>query len=214
MAPTPAIVLNALICSGGDTPSHVLLGLRRRSTNARHPGVVSLPTIRIPSALEPLLTAAPAGVESSFESISGPVEPIGARPDGERGITQYLVEALLARKLDAGDLLEEGRLLGTCQLRMLSCASVDDPGGTGVHELTRMYTAIVDVHDGAPLFPHSSASYSHIRWVPVDLLIDCWDRRDALALVPDANPFEICIRGLCIRSGVELLRELRVSVAA
>lgn len=113
----------------------------------------------------------------------------------------------MARKLGAADLLEEGQLQGACQLKMLSAAAVDDPTGTGRREFTYMYTVAVELREGAALLPFSTASYSHIRWVEVSELMDRWDHRDALALFPQANPFEICIRGLCIRSAVALLRD-------
>jgi hypothetical protein len=136
--------------------------------------------------------------------IAGSVARFGVGGAGQTP-SAFLAEALLARKIGVASLLEQQRIRGLCALRMLGSGSVDDPTGTGIAEWTRMYTLAIDVEVGAQLVPDASASYSQIRWVTPTDLRDAWQSRDGQRLFPDANPLEICIRGLCIRSGVALL---------
>ncbi len=200
-------VLNALLITGDPPGRRILVAVRRPDTNPRHPGVVSLPTMRIPTALgllmAPWQALGPAGA-ADFSPVEGAGQPFG-RPGAGRGLASFLAETLLSRKLGAADLLEAGRLRGRCALRLLSVAVVDDPTGTTRAELTRMYTLVIQVDAGGQLMPRESASYSEIRWVDRDLFRYAWRTRDAQLLFPDANPFEICIRGLCVISGVRLM---------
>lgn len=187
----------------------MLVALRRAVTNVRHPGVVSLPTMRVPAATKVLLPT-PAHEpdvqdEVEFRGVLREQEQFGV-PGAGAVAASYLTEAILSRKLGAADLLETGQLTGWCAVRMTAEGIVDDPTGTTDSELTLMYTILVRIDTGANLLPTESAAYSHIRWVDPKLFLLAWHRRDAQLLFPDANPFEICIRGLCIRSGVQLLK--------
>jgi hypothetical protein len=211
-------VLNALVVSQSAGKQRVLTAVRRPATNLRHPGVVSLPTMRIPAAMGALLSGLPAGSAGperpsgsagsagnfAFLTVHGARQAFGA-PGVGRGLVSYLTEALLSRKLGAADLLETGRLAGGCAIGMVARAFVDDPTGTTESEPTLMHTVLVRVTRGAHLLPSASAAYNEICWVDPALLLLAWRCRDAQMLFPQANPFEICIRGLCIRSGVRLL---------
>jgi hypothetical protein len=157
--------------------------------------------MRIPKAVEDLLLMHGADVTS------GPASGLG-RPGASGDLVTYLAEVVFARKLGCSLLLEEGRLTGSCRLGLVDEADVDDPGGTGISELTRMFTIEVTLSSGADLIPKETSAYCRLQWVDAAELIMAWRLRDAQLLYPDANPLEICIRGLCIRSGVVLLEAL------
>lgn len=201
-------VLNALLVSQSPGASRMLTVVRRPGVNPRHPGVVSLPTMRIPAAVAPLLPPRrrpePQG-EVTFHRLQGARQMFGV-PGAGLGLASFLTESLLSRKLGAAELLENGQLTGWCSFRMVAEGAVDDPTGTTDSEFTLMHTILVQVTTGAHHLPRESAAYSDIQWVDTRSFLLAWQRRDAQSLFPRANPFEICIRGLCIKSGVELLR--------
>jgi hypothetical protein len=203
-------VLCVLAVDRATRPMRLLLGIRRPDTNARHPGIVSLPTMRIPDAVGPQLrrlAGGPArGGLPSFHPVSAPVEQWGIPGAGHR-LVPFLLESMLSRKLGADRLLEAGLLGGNCSLRMLAVDAVDDADGTGVTELTCLYTVVAEVTRGAEWLAGDTASYKFLQWITFDEFRESWRLRDAQYLFPHANPFEICIRGLCIRTGIELLRE-------
>jgi hypothetical protein len=200
-------VLNALVTSRVDGETKVLVVVRRPETNQRHPGVVSLPTMRIPDGLGTgldVLAELPPSADPVIKMVDGPPTAFG-RAGAGKVMTSFLAEALLSRKLDAAPLLERGQLRGYCSLRGVATADVDDPGGTEDTEPTLMFTLLLEVTHGASLLPTYSASYTHIKWVEPALLRQAFKTRDGQLLFPTANPLDVCIRGLCIRAGVELL---------
>jgi len=189
-------VLNVVLThSDANASRQVLLVVRRPETNARHPGMVSTLTMRLPPTIAGQLGPS-VPVRSEYE--------IGAAGAGTR-LVPFLVESLLARKLLAGDALEANAIQGTCALRWISEREVDDPLGTAVSEYTRMFTVVADLTSGWDIIPTSTMSYSHVRWTPVDDFRTAWRRRDGQMLFPSANPFEICIGGLCVQSAVRVL---------
>lgn len=201
------VVLNALICRMLEDHREVTVAVRRAQTNRRHPGVVSLPTMRVPLIGLPFVERyrpLASRERPMFERVAGQVEEFGV-PGAGRSMWAFLTETLLARKIGVSGLLEEGRLRGMCALRLIGAGAVDDPTGTRGIEATLMYTLAIEITQGAKLIPLSSPSYSYIRWVHDHALGTAWRQRDGQSLVPEANPLEVCIRGLCIRSGVELL---------
>lgn len=184
----------------------ILLGVRRStSTSARHPDVLSTITMRIPAAI---LTAAleevgAAGLMPSFgESIHidrAPELRFG-EPDGFQYVATVLSESLMARKLDVADSLVQGLIGGSIRPLGIAAELVEDPKGGFGAERTVMLTYELMAERGASLFKPESASYSTIAWVDGARLGEALARNDALLLVPDADPFEVCIHGLCVRS--------------
>jgi len=185
----------------------ILVGVRAQDTNPRHPGVVSVPTMRIPLELAALLTRGENPEEGGYLNILGPRRTFGTAGSGT-SIEGLLVESVLTKKIISGHMLESGDIQGTCSVRCVSKAAVDDPTGRdGAVEPTLMVTIVAECEKGGKYLEGNSASYSEITWLDPQDLMTSWQRRDAQFLFPDANPFEICIRGLCISSAVHVLSQ-------
>ena len=186
-----------------DQPDQVLVGVRRRDTNRRHPGVISVPTIRIPRLLASGLRVNPQeGKSQRFLRSSGTF----GQPASTESAAGLLVELVLAKKMIDGDILDQGLVSGRCALRLAMRQDVNDPGGVdGCIEDTLMLTIVACWEKGIDHLPVRSGSYSPLAWVPATELMASWDLHDGLRLFPNADPFEICIRGLCVLSAVEVL---------
>lgn len=213
----PATVLSVIFVRH-EPRRQILVGVRSSKTNARHPGVVSVPTMRIPLALAEHLTGGAFPDESGYLDLKGPRRTFGVTGSGT-SIEGLLVESILSKKIISGGMLESGDIQGTCSVRCVSTAEVDDPTGRdGTVETTLMVTVAAVCEQGGKYLEGNSASYSEITWIDPRDLMTSWQRRDAQFLFPDANPFEICIRGLCISSAVhvlggDLFRELEIADA-
>jgi hypothetical protein len=183
----------------------VLVGIRRPEHNERHPGVVSVPTLRIPQeVMYSLLRDVPDALTTPSD-LSGPQVCFGA-PRATTTLEGLLTEAVLAKKLRMGDLLEAGLLSGSCFVRCLLGGDVEDPTGRdGRVEPTLMVTIVAKLRHGADQLPTSSASYSALSWVAPEEFVMAWRTRDGQRLFPRANPLEVCIRGLCVQSAVRVL---------
>lgn len=184
----------------------VLVGIRDVQQNRRHPGVVSVPTIRVPLCLVKELCAGrvPSPACRSLE-LSGPWRQVGGR-GGTRTLEGLIFETILAKKLVHGDSLEFGAVRGRCAAQLAMLDDVDDPTGRdGSNELTLMVTLVAYLRDARAYVRSRTASYAALEWLPPAEVIEAWRQRDAQRLFPRANPFEICIRGLCMRSAVYLL---------
>jgi hypothetical protein len=189
-----------------DESGRVLVGVRDIERNVRHPGVISIPTMRVPLALARELCGerVPDATEQAVE-VSGPVRPVGGH-GSTIALEGLLVEALLTKKLGLGDALVSGAVRGHCSVRLAMFDRVDDPTGRdGREEVTMMVTLGVTLSGVRRFLPARTASYSDFAWVPCEELTQAWHGRCAQQLFPYANPFEICIRGLCIRSAVHLI---------
>ena len=191
--------------------SELYLGVRRCvSTSDRHPGVLSTLTMRVPP--EVFLAACKyEGLDDVPEIECGQVEPFAdsqghavGRSFGMALLPVYVAEALLTRKVGVGDALVAGQLLGTLRPLGLAADLVDDPKGGGEAEQTVMLTYELTVTAGLEHLPRASGSYSQLAWVDGSALQASLDANDALLLLPDADPFEVCIHGLCVRSAAVL----------
>jgi hypothetical protein len=188
-----------------DQPGQVLVGVRRRDTNRRHPGVISVPTIRIPEMIARELKVDPReGKSQRFLTSSGTF----GQPGSTESTAGLLVELVLAKKMIDGAILDQGLVSGRCALRLALRQDVNDLGGVdGCIEDTLMFTIVACWDEGIDHLPGRSGSYSPLAWVPASELITSWDLHDGLRLFPDADPFEVCIRGLCVLSAVEVLTD-------
>jgi len=210
-APERAIVygISCLIFSAWD-PSRLLLGVRTATpTSPRHPGVLSTPTLRVPSVLFNAcgagdLSAAPDGV---IRELRGkPSRLVGA------GLSQspdvFAVETLLARKLGLATVLVTGELRGTAAAVAVAVDSVHDPLGTELTERTALLSYAVQLTAGSEFVPEATASYSRLFWADAGLIREAVRARDALIVDETLNPFEVCIDGLCIKSAAHLSERL------
>ncbi|MEU5904173.1 hypothetical protein ABZ780_07315 [Micromonospora sp. NPDC047467] len=181
----------------------VLVGVRSTEGNTRHPGVVSVPTMRVPLDWATQQT----GVVRNGES-----RPLAAstgtfgRPGSSSMEVGYALEALLAKKIVDGTLLDKGAVSGRCAFRLAMRGQVDDPSGAdGEIEDTLMLTILAICDSGMDALPGRTHSYSQLEWVRSSDLLKAWRQRDGQLLFPDSNPLEVCIRGLCVESAVHLL---------
>lgn len=188
----------------------VLLGVRRAAASSgRHPGVLSTITMRVPSiVMGGALAEAglPAIVErGSFVRAAESCTSvnIGAALS-LANIGGFLMESLLARKLAAGDLLVAGSMKGYVRPLGVSRAVVSDPKGGGEEEDTLMLTYEVDLREGKDLLASQTQSYSRFHWASSAKIADALEANDPLLLVPDEDPFEVCIHGLCVRAAADL----------
>jgi hypothetical protein len=186
----------------------VLLGVRRTTPmNARHPGVLSTATIRVPAQLFHLLLpdAAVDALPPGTGSVVGPatagigVNSFFADP------ASFVLEHLLCRKLGLVDALAAGTFQARATALNVALDEVADPLGTGAAEWTAMITYAVDVLAGAQEIPASTAYFSRFLWAETALLERAIATRDVLLLDDSLDPVEVCIHGLCVRSAVPFL---------
>ena len=113
------------------------------------------------------------------------------------------VEGVMAQKLGASDLLERGRLT-------FSAAPFAQAVGSSIYhesvrrsEQIRMAGILVEIIQGAELFPSQTASYSHVLWVSVREFLEAVRTKNPSMVGLD--PFKFCIHGLCIATTYDLL---------
>jgi hypothetical protein len=191
----------SLLIERVDQPSRLLMGVRDPRVNVRHPGVLSTVTQRTPALLSDALIDASPGEQKIGSGI------------GPRGLLSYVAESVLSRKLDASHLLEAGNLAGSVTFARRMVDVVDDPLGTQISESTSMVTLRVCIDRGADKIPSSSTSYLRLDWVDKKDLGLAFRTHDALLLIPDADPFLVCIHGLCVKSAVAALDDTMESIA-
>lgn len=200
--------------SEGPRP-RILVGIRRPEHNDRHPGVVSVPTIRIPRELALQLACLDsvgipgiAGTEGN-----GPHRAFGVAR-ATTTVEGLLVETVLAKKLGMGEALESGMVSGECFVHSALQGDVEDPTGRdGSVEPTCMVALLAQIHVGVEAFPVSTSSYSALSWAEPDEFRTAWRTRDGQRLFPDASPLEVCIRGLCVQAAVRVLERVSADVA-
>lgn len=209
VANAPLCAVLSLVVHRIDAPNQVLLGVRRGSaTSARHPDVLSTPTMRVPeSIMEALLRSAELETPTEFGQViyaaPGRVAAIGM-PMALADPLAFATEALLARKLRVGEHLVSGRLRGHVNASAVTLDIVYDPASDGAPERTLMLSASVMVDVGADLIQGPAESYSSLHWVDATNVADAVARKDVLALVPHLG-LEVCLHGLCVRSAAAVL---------
>lgn len=168
----------------------VLTGVRTEEANKTHPGVVSVPTMRLPGIV----------AQDWIDRMDDP----GFRTDGT---ALREVANMLARKLGVADLLE----LGLVQLRQLdlrawqgtSLIGEDDAGP--ISEDLTMFNACVEVVTGSALFPRETASYSPLLWAGVDDFLRMVRTREVSMLNVGLDELSFCAYGLCLTSAARIL---------
>jgi hypothetical protein len=180
----------------------ILTGARTAAANRTHPGVVSVPTLRVPEVIAAgWLGELPRRGHAEFT----------ANDELARELTN-----MLARKLGVADALELGRLrLRQLDLGAWQGTSVigEDEHGLLTEDLT-MFNACVEVLDGAELFPAETASYSPLVWARADDFLRMVDTREVAALNADLDELLFCVYGLCLESAARMLREGNFALVA
>lgn len=207
-----SIVRGDVFAAGGRTKAaDILLAVRHPGSNATHPNVVSVPTLRIPPAL--------------MESLAGSREPPAARPEGvsfyefpevrsdrDNGHhpVVFIAEALFARKLGMAEPLEQGRLVFSARLFSITVgtAHYTTENPYGASERIAMGNLWLSVLEGFDLFPRENTSYSPIFSAPLAALQHAKETGDLSGLPAPLDPAVHRIGGLCIESTLNAIRHL------
>jgi len=196
-------VLSLLIYRDSSRES-VLLGVRRPSaTSARHPDVLSTPTMRIPAELMAALLAAEPG--DDFVAEPPHFARLSAAPRWSIGVPYSLAsphgfaaEALICRKLGLTAALVAGELRGSLEQSALAYDLIhDDYDG---YEQTLMLTMSAVLEGPPPELPGETPAYSKLGWAGTEHIDRAVRTKDTTLLFPDVSPVEVCIHGLCVRS--------------
>lgn len=182
----------------------VQLVVRDPATNCTHGDVISVPTMRLPSTL----------IDGVLDFADGDEEDYGrttlyrshrmnnVSQDGHNPVI-FAVEGVLSRKLGVADLLERGKLT-------FSAAPFAQAVGSSIYhesvrhsEQIRMAGILVEITQGAELFPAQTASYSHVLWVSVREFLEAVRTKNPA--IVGLDPFKFCIYGLCIATTYDLL---------
>ncbi|MGO9334600.1 MAG: hypothetical protein ACLQCU_11240 [Acidimicrobiales bacterium] len=123
----------------------------------------------------------------------------------------FAVESLLSRKLGLGDDLERGTVTFEARIGQLTEGAADY--GYAIEPIA-MANVLVRVVRGSALLPKCTASYSSIRWVEPEALADAFEMKRAGLVIPDADPIDVCIHGLCVSTTTDLVRRGSVRDAA
>jgi hypothetical protein len=185
-------VLAVTLLRRHDADWEILTGVRTEAANRTHPGVVSVPTLRLP-----------------IEVATSWIERLNLPDDAFRtqGAALREVGNVLARKLGAADVLE----LGLMRLRQLDLGAWqgtsvigEDEDGLVTEDLT-MFNACVEIMSGAELFPRETASYSPLMWARVSDFLRMVRTREVAHLKVDLDPLQFCAYGLCLTSTERIL---------
>lgn len=186
-----APVLALTIVREGSAGRELVCAVRRPETNATHPNVLSVPTVR----------------DRAMLAASWPAQALDG--DTVPGLS-LLVELLLCRKLGAADALESGAL--TYELGRLGAwqgsSFIDvDTAGCDVTEDLTMFNAEVIVTGGGDLLPERTASYDPIRWTPVKTFFEVVATRDVSLVDARLDQVLVCVRGLCVETTRRMLQQ-------
>lgn len=136
--------------------TRILVGVRRPESNAQHPGVVSVPSERIPEAV---IDTIPVGPPTS------PLIACGGHP-GAHQVT-YAVKSVLSQKLGLADRLELGSIRFTAAPRLVFSGKSPRLSSGDISEPWTMLLA--EVHLSERRLPLAdTASYEHLDWLRVD----------------------------------------------
>ena len=197
--------------------AELLLAVRHPDSNATHPNVVSVPTLRVPPALMYSLVDSlerietwPAGV--AFYRFP---EVRSDRDNGHHPIV-FITKALLAGKLGMAEPLEQGRLVFSSRLFSVTVGTAhyttENPYGRS--EPIAMGNILVSVLKGFDLFPRENASYSQIFPASLAALERAKAVGDLAGLPVRLDPAIHAIGGLCIESTLNVVRHLFPAAAA
>ena len=179
-------VLALTVIRYGSRGVEILTGVRTEAANLTHPGVVSVPTLRVPEVL----------AESWLSGI-----------DASIGLGREM-ENLLARKLGVADAIELEKVrwkihaFGAWQGTSIIGENQNGP----VTEDLTMFNACIEIVEGSDLFPAETASYKPLLWVPVKNFLRMVRTRQVAALGADGDELLLfCVYGLCLESAVRVL---------
>jgi hypothetical protein len=196
---SPVLALTIVDCEPtSKTRGRVLVVVRDPTTNPTHPNTVSVPTQRIPIALQHVFAGAlPVDCSSNTRWTS-------SRLASGHDPVIYAVEALCSRKLGIGDALERDAVLYEATTATMDVGYAEY--GPRRREPIQMSNVLMRIHAGVSLFAAATASYSSMTWADPSELVDAFESHNPLSVVPNADPLELCIHGLCVSTTVALIR--------
>jgi hypothetical protein len=206
---TNPVLVVSLALFREESRKEVLLGVRRNTPSApRHPGVLSTPTMRVPSKVfAALVDETVCQWRTGVHLVEqGPPFALG-RCDFSQHPGAFILEGLLARKLGLGGALVDQRFHAEARLSAVALDLVEDPLGTELAEWTAMVTYSATIRSGSEAVPLTTESFSRLIWARGDLVARAMAAGDALIVDETLDPFEVCIGGLCIRSAIPLLEQ-------
>lgn len=183
--------------------SQVLVSVRDPVNNRTHPGVVSVPTIRLPAVLAVgLRQGYRVGNRFGATELFDSVAVNSWESDGHASII-FAVKAILCQKLGVAEALESGEVSFSAGVAASSTgwSYYDEPPSAG--EFIRMTTLAVSITQGARMFTTRTSSYSNVMWCKVEDFLHAARTRDVSRL--GYSPVGICIHGLCIASAHDVL---------
>ncbi len=199
------VVLDGTRDNGSVTDdSQILVTVRDPLNNRTHPGVVSVPTIRVPAALAVELRQGKC-VSNQFGSteLFERAATNSWDTDGHSPIV-FAVKTVLCQKLGVADPLESGDLLFSAGVAGSSTGwSYYDDEPSPSSEFIQMTTLVVSVTRGVGTFAAQTSSYSSMTWRNVGIFLHAARTRDVSTLGYD--PVSTCIHGLCIVSAYNVL---------
>lgn len=204
-------VISLVLTQGGNDSgqpisrsSQIMMVVRDPRTNDTHPSVISVPTGRIPSILfHELALGEWAGERNGASRLFSWGRQSSHAPKLHEPAI-YCVKSLMALKLGLGDALERGSVhFDAGVIAVTRGQSHYAKGHRPEVETIAMVTMLVDVREGSDQIPERTASYSVIRWVPVQQFLRSIEQRDPS--VVNLDPLELCIHGLCISSAYQVV---------
>jgi hypothetical protein len=196
-----------IISSAKELSGKVAVTVRRATTNTSFPNSLSVPTQRIPANLAHSATGTAIADFSEPHDAFFDLNWVDSDAQSGNDPVIFVVESILSRKLELAAALEEKRFSYWASVGMLASAMVADPMGhdeSGA-EYIAMMNVIVMVTEGTELMPNSSAAYELIAWRPATDLQRSVELNDALIVVPGGDPFQLCVKGLCLRTTCQLI---------
>lgn len=182
--------------------SCILLVVRDATTNRTHPGVISVPTVRVPREIFSAL------VENSDTVCSHGTTSLRRSHEAETEKTNshdpliFVVKMLLASKLGVADALERGAVQFKAEVTAFDSGQVLHSNlSPPAAEYVDMANLVVTITAGSDMFPPKTASYSHVLWAPLASFLMAVQRKDPALLGLD--PLELCMRGLCVSTSYD-----------
>jgi hypothetical protein len=204
----------------------ILTGVRDPIDNLTDPNVISIPTKRTSAArLQRLLRPYPLTDIEEIDSRPGLEKVLhrwGTRelddPPG-RKIIDESVRDIFTGKLGVGDALDIGSLQimsaePTASIFGKWYSSDEDPEiGAEMLHMAGM-KVVVQFDKGNNPFPDKTDSYYSMQFLRVDDYINLVQNKDPFLIMQYGNFAEICVRGLCVLAGKEVIRGEQINESA
>lgn len=191
----------------------VLVVARSAEANKTHPHVVSVPTQRIPQAVNDAIVSAARKVgDDPTSGVAYFRDPgVDSRLHNDHHPLVSAIESVMSRKLGLADALEREELSFRAALRtkVNGTALYDNLSDSAdVYERVSMLNAIVEVREDRAVLPMRTSSYSVMAWTSIESFLEGVDRGDSTAIGPAFDPLTFCVHGVCLQAAQASLEHL------